>query len=176
FAGMGSKMVYLIMGLALTDVCVSGINIWLNRRKHEDLLNRLRVAVVWGAPLAVTVSAISGVLARWASVIPFWGVLLAALVFAVIAQPAARFRRQMQLAGILAVIVLLAGYGLKFGLAAAFGPGLLLTCGLLVWALVLGVFVIRSSGAGVGKTGYAQGRAGWAENGTGHLVRLTGVR
>lgn len=92
-------------------------------------------------------------LARWPSVLLFWGVLLAALVCAVIAQPAARFRRQIQLAGILAVLVLLAGYGIQFGLAAAFGPGLLLTCGLLVWALVLGVLVIRSSGAGVGKAG-----------------------
>ena len=43
--------------------------------------------------------------------------------------------------------------GIQFGLAAAFGPGLLLTCGLLVWALVLGVLVIRSSGNGVGKAG-----------------------
>jgi hypothetical protein len=80
-------------------------------------------------------------------------VILAALVFAVIVQPAARFRRQMQLAGILTVFVLLAGYAIQFGLAAAFGAGLLLTCGLLLWALLLGVFVIRSSGAGVGKTG-----------------------
>src|SRR5690606_13487793 len=103
--------------------------------------------------LPISVSAISGVLARWPSVIPFWGVLLAALVCAVIAQPAARFRRKIQLAGILAVIVLLAGYGLKFGLAAAFGSGLLITCGLLVWALVLGVCVIRSAGAGVRKAG-----------------------
>ena len=92
-------------------------------------------------------------LARWPSVTLFWSVLLAALVFALIVQPAARFRRQMQLAGILAVFVLLAGYAIQFGLAAAFGPGLLLTCGLLVWALVLAVFVIRSSGNGVGKTG-----------------------
>ncbi|MCD8522809.1 MAG: PepSY domain-containing protein [Saccharospirillaceae bacterium] len=153
FAGMGSKIVYFLMGLALTVVCVSGINIWLNRRKHEDLLNRLWVAVVWGAPLAITVSAISGVLARWPSVTLFWSVLLAALVLAIIAQPAARFRRQMQLAGILTVFVLLAGYAIQFGLAAAFGAGLLLTCGLLLWALVLAVFVIRSSGAGVGKTG-----------------------
>jgi len=44
---------------------------------------------------------------------------------------------QIQLAGVLAVLVLLAGYGMQFGLAVAFGPGLLLTCGLLVWALVL---------------------------------------
>ena len=42
---------------------------------------------------------------------------------------------------------------MQFVLAAAFGPGLLLTFGLLVWALVLGVFVIRSSGNGVEKTG-----------------------
>ena len=92
-------------------------------------------------------------LARWPSITLFWSGLLAALVCAVIAQPVARFRRQVQIAGVLAVIVLLAGYGLKFGLAAAFGSGLVLTCGLLVWALVLGVFVIRSSGNGVGKTG-----------------------
>lgn len=150
---MGSKIIYFVMGLALTVVCVSGINIWLNRRKHEDLLNRLWVAVVWGAPLAITVSAISGVLARWPSVIPFWGVILTALVLAIIAQPAARFRRQIQLAGMLTVFVLLAGYAIQFGLAAAFGAGLLLTCGQLVWALVLAVFLIRSSGAGVGKAG-----------------------
>ena len=58
FAGFWVKVVYGLLGLALTVVCVSGINIWLVKRKFESVLNDVWVAVVWGLPLALAVAAL----------------------------------------------------------------------------------------------------------------------
>ncbi|MBV1884026.1 MAG: PepSY domain-containing protein [Pseudomonadales bacterium] len=58
YAGFWLKAIYAILGLALTVVCASGINIWLLKRKHESVLNDCWVAVVWGQPLALAASAL----------------------------------------------------------------------------------------------------------------------
>lgn len=41
FGGFAVKLIYTILGLALTVVSVTGINIWLARRRHRDALNDL---------------------------------------------------------------------------------------------------------------------------------------
>lgn len=58
FAGFWVKIIYGILGLALTVVCVSGINVWLVKRKFESALNDIWVAIVWGIPLALTTAAL----------------------------------------------------------------------------------------------------------------------
>ncbi|MCG8382956.1 MAG: PepSY domain-containing protein [Gammaproteobacteria bacterium] len=58
YASFWVKLVYGLLGLALTIICASGINIWLARRKFESVLNDLWVAVVWGLPLSLTVAAL----------------------------------------------------------------------------------------------------------------------
>lgn len=63
FAGMPMKIIYAILGLGLTVVSATGVNIWLVKRKQRTLLNPLWVAVVWGTPLALAVSACAALFA-----------------------------------------------------------------------------------------------------------------
>ena len=59
FAGFPVKVLYVALGLCLTVICASGVNIWLSRRKHQNFINDLWVAMVWGSPLALASSMFS---------------------------------------------------------------------------------------------------------------------
>ncbi len=54
FGGVPVKFVYLALGLALTVVCVSGVSLWLIKRREKGRpgprLERGWIAVVWGTP------------------------------------------------------------------------------------------------------------------------------
>ena len=54
FGGLPVRIAYLLMGLAITVVSVSGVNIWLARRGGRSRVNDVWCAVVWGAPLALS--------------------------------------------------------------------------------------------------------------------------
>ncbi len=58
FGGLTIKILYLIFGLALCNVCISGVNIWFSRQNHQSMLNQLWRAVTWGSPLALALSAL----------------------------------------------------------------------------------------------------------------------
>lgn len=78
FGGLPVMVLYGIFGLALAVVSVSGINIWLARRRKRDAINLLWSGLVWGTPLAVAVSAATTVLTGTAAVSGFWMPLLCA--------------------------------------------------------------------------------------------------
>ena len=63
FGGLGTKVIYAILGLALTIVTQTGVAIWLSRRRDKGLpapgWERLWSAVVWGQPLALAASALA---------------------------------------------------------------------------------------------------------------------
>lgn len=63
FGGIGTKVLYGLLGLALTVVVQSGVNVWLARRrdKGRKLPNAERIwaGLVWGFPLALAVTAIA---------------------------------------------------------------------------------------------------------------------
>lgn len=61
FGGQWTRVIWLLLGLALTIVSVSGINIWLAKRNLNDVIDRLWVGVVWGTPLALVISAATSV-------------------------------------------------------------------------------------------------------------------
>lgn len=56
------KVIYGVLGLALTVVSATGINIWLAKRKQRSVINDVWVAIVWGLPLALVLSAIFSLL------------------------------------------------------------------------------------------------------------------
>lgn len=63
FGGIGTKIMYAILGLALTIVTQSGVTIWLARRRDKGLpaerWERIWAATVWGQPLALAVAALT---------------------------------------------------------------------------------------------------------------------
>ncbi len=60
YGGLTVKIVYALLGLALTAVCATGTFIWLGKRRRRGFDEpRLRAAwhaVVWGAPLALALT------------------------------------------------------------------------------------------------------------------------
>ena len=80
YAGFWVKLIYALLGLALTAICASGINIWLARRKFYDPLNDLWLAVVWGIPLALSVSALLAIY-RLPPLPAFCSILISAMAF-----------------------------------------------------------------------------------------------
>jgi uncharacterized iron-regulated membrane protein len=55
FGGLPVKLVYFLLGLALTGICATGSYIWLGKRERrgiqEPRLRALWDAVIWGSPL-----------------------------------------------------------------------------------------------------------------------------
>ncbi|MBA4800493.1 MAG: PepSY domain-containing protein [Euryhalocaulis sp.] len=78
FGGMLSKVFYGIFGLALSVVSVTGINIWLAKRGKKDVINRLWSGFVWGAPVALALSAIAALVLPLSPAGCFWAVMAAA--------------------------------------------------------------------------------------------------
>ncbi len=52
FAGFSIKLLYLVLGAALSYIAVSGVNIWLSKRRYQDAINTLWEGIVWGIPLS----------------------------------------------------------------------------------------------------------------------------
>lgn len=89
FGGFPVKIIYGILGLAITIVTSTGITIWLARRRDAGRAvphwEKVWAAVVWGQPLAIAVAALSVLSAGGSFALPSY---LAVTVLTVIAAPA----------------------------------------------------------------------------------------
>lgn len=94
FGGDFVKLAYVLLGMALTVVSVSGVNIWLARRGGRTVVNPLWVATVWGLPLALSLSAAASILFSWP---PLWVVVavLALAMFMCLRIADERYSRQL---------------------------------------------------------------------------------
>ena len=136
FGGTAVLFIYALLGLALTIVSSTGINIWLARRAHENWLNHAWCGTVWGAPLALALAALATLVA-----LPPLPVFLLAWLLAVSGcllhrQLRANRRRQQSLTA-LTLLLLAFGYGWQHGPMAWSGLGLWVSLGLLATALLL---------------------------------------
>jgi uncharacterized iron-regulated membrane protein len=114
FGGVPVKILYGLLGLSLTVISVTGINIGLARRKTRDYLNDLWIGTVWGAPAALALTAVTEILLNVPSTAVFWISLLVATAWALRLKDPARARRDLcaTTAALLGVFVV--GYLLKF--------------------------------------------------------------
>lgn len=137
FAGVGTKLLYVILGLSLTIVSATGMNIWLAKRSFRDPLNLLWPAFVWGTPLAMTLALIASLID--APTTPtFWGALLLCLLIAARAEHESAVRQGLRLANAAALGLTVAVYGFKF---QTFSAGGALTINLTLLALA-GAFLL----------------------------------
>lgn len=111
YAGLPGKIAYFIFGLGLTIVVGTGTSIWLGKRYRRGLDNfRLRnawYAVVWGIPLALTLTFLARLIGGNGAplVVIFWG--LAALLLALsVASPANLRTRMILIAALVAASLL----------------------------------------------------------------------
>lgn len=136
FGGLPMQLLFLVGGLALSIVSVTGINVWLHKRKQRDALNHWWAGIVWGTPLALTLTALTDLLLGSATVALFWLTLLAAAVAAQWINDERRSRRLLQLltAGLLLTVV--GVHVWRYGVWTN-GAAMSVNTALLVTALVL---------------------------------------
>ncbi|MDZ7683870.1 MAG: PepSY-associated TM helix domain-containing protein [Gammaproteobacteria bacterium] len=136
FGSWPVQAIYIVLGLALTVVSVTGVNIWLEKRRRHDAVNDAWVGIVWGLPAALTTSAFTLVILGIPSVLIFWLVVAGSVVAGLLIRNTATTRSWLQRAWAVALALLLAGHVTKFG-GAALSPAAIVVNALLVSALLI---------------------------------------
>ena len=132
------KVIYLLLGLALTIVSVTGVNVWLARRRTRNHLNNLWVGIVWGTPVGLVLSAFTQVVLGIPSTGVLWLTILAAAMVSIRLHNEKRASRTLQAAFVVATGLLLVGYGVRFGSDAMTPVALVTNASLLAIAFVFG--------------------------------------
>lgn len=130
------KILYGILGLALTVISATGINIWLARRKFESFINHAWIGFVWGTPLALAVSYICGAIGV-SFTGAFWSLLIVCMAITVISKRSSRMKTALQVATSISLIFCVAVYYASFGSLALNQAALQINLGLLVIAIFL---------------------------------------
>jgi uncharacterized iron-regulated membrane protein len=108
FGPLVVKWAYLLLGLALTYVCVSGVNIWLAKRNRADRTEAAWVATIWATPSALLLSLLVGVFYPTAVVTSFFAGFTLMVVAAVCYNNIAVCRRLLQLScGVFALLTVI---------------------------------------------------------------------
>ena len=84
FAGLVSKWLYFVLGVMLTMLCVSGVEIWLAKKAHPPLASRLWYATVWGSVSALAFTAIADMLSASALTGIFWAIMVLNVVLTIL--------------------------------------------------------------------------------------------
>ena len=142
FGGFAVKILYAIFGLALTIVSVTGINIWLVKRKTRDYLNNVWTGLVWGTPAALVLTGITQVIIGIPSTGILWVGVVAAIALAQYLDDDNKSKALLQMASALLLTALVTLHMIKFGWTVApVAMGLNLT--LLVIAVIFLLMGLR---------------------------------
>ena len=76
FAGLVSKWLYFVLGVMLTMLCVSGMEIWLSKKAHPPLASRLWYSAVWGSISALALTAVADMFFAGSLITVFWCLML----------------------------------------------------------------------------------------------------
>jgi hypothetical protein len=121
FAGPGVKLLYGLLGLAMTVVCATGMNIWLAKRKRRDALNVLWPALIWGSLPALALAAIAQIFFGISATATLWLGIAMAAALAHTWQEHTVICQRLQWAGALLLILLVAGHVALFATCALKG-------------------------------------------------------
>ena len=136
FAGLPMKLVYFVLGMLLTLLATSGINIWLlKQNRTETRLARVWHGIVWGTPIALSVSAILVFTLQYEGVAIFWVPLL--LVVALAAGVTSMNKRRLQQLTAFSLLSALLAYGMTHQAGVFAIPSLLLNVPILLYAVYL---------------------------------------
>ena len=143
FDGLASKLLYAALGLALTVVSASGVNIWLARRSRRDALDLLWPGLVWGFPFALVACALLSTAGLPVGTPALWGTTGLALAAAVAAGDVRRARHWLRGALAAACIALVSLHALRHGASSLAGAALGVNGALLLTALLLALGGLR---------------------------------
>ena len=137
FAGSASKLLYFVLGMMLTVVSATGINIWLNKRKTTDVINLWWPTFVWGTPLILSVSALLNLFIHVRLDLFIWLGLVVALAIAARQQNVQLWVVRLKQALAVSLLALIAAYTAKSGIAAFNIAALQLNIPLALFAIYL---------------------------------------
>ena len=137
FAGNASKLLYFVLGMMLTVVSATGINIWLNKRKTTDVINLWWPTFVWGTPLILSVSALLNLFIHVRLDLFIWLGLVVALAIAARQQNVQLWVVRLKQALAVSLLALVAAYTAKSGIAAFNIAALQLNIPLALFAIYL---------------------------------------
>ena len=69
FGGLLVKIAFVLLGLSLTVISVTGINIWLKKREQQDWINHAWCGIVWGLLIALVASACCSILLNISAIV-----------------------------------------------------------------------------------------------------------
>ena len=145
FGGFATKIIWAILGFALTVVSVTGVNVWLARRKTRDYLNCIWSGVVWGAPTALALTAIAQVIFGIPSKGIFWGVLITAISLCVWLGSHRKGEQFLQGVCALALVTLFAAHLLIFGTDALSSAAAGINIAIVSAGAVMGMLAAKNS-------------------------------
>jgi hypothetical protein len=120
FGGLTIKVIYGLLGLALTVVTHSGVTIWLARRRDKGrpapVWERIWPAAVWGQPLALATSAIAALQFEERTILPVYlATVLLTFVLPAINGNAESIMRVLRLLTAVAVVAAVLVHGFVWG-------------------------------------------------------------
>ena len=153
FGGGIVKIVYFALGLGLTYLAASGVNIGLARRRDKGRpapgWERAWAATVWGQPAGIAAAAIAALVAG--TIVPTiatWLIVSLAFLAAAIRLPAERLSAIGSVAtGALLLLAAAAHLALRGGIGAADGMAWIVNVALIAGGLFLILWARRRSGA-----------------------------
>ena len=143
FSGYWVKLAYLVLGLSLTVVAASGVNVWLAKRRVEDGLSDLWAGVVWGSPLALTISAGVGFWVDFGLAAVFWLVLCSSCFLALYLCDLVRFKSLARRLNVLGLVGLLAIQVVLFQEDAFRSAALVMNQ--IIFCLLVGIVLVEAS-------------------------------
>ena len=143
YGSLWVRVVYSVMGLALTVIAASGINIWLARRGGRNWINDIWTATVWGIPLALSGAAVASVLLSLSALFSFISISLITMVFCIYRKNELRSSISLQGALSLSLLVLSAGFFIRFTDPVARPLGL--SMAVVFTCLAIGIFFIMKT-------------------------------
>ncbi|MBD3586806.1 PepSY domain-containing protein [Salinimonas sp. HHU 13199] len=133
FAGVPVKVLYFILGIMLTALCVSGMDIWLSKQGNPPRLSAVWGALVWGSVSALALTATAGLVFSIPLTAMFWLLLSMGCVISFV-RPEFGRRRWLKICA-MSVSLLIIGYGLRHLQAAMTPASLQINSLLIVFAL-----------------------------------------
>ena len=143
FGSLWVCAVYGVLGLALTIISASGINIWLARRGGRNWINDVWAATVWGLPLALSLSAFASIVLGLSALGSFIATCIIAVLYCLWCKSEQRSASRLQGALSMSLLVLSASFFIRFPDALAWPLALSMAA---VWSgLAIAVFVVMKA-------------------------------
>ena len=137
FNGPAGKLLYFVLGLMLTIVSATGINIWLNKRKTKDIINYCWPAIVWGSVLALVISAWLNLFINMRLDFTVWLVIVGTMVYGVWQKHEETFLIHIKTVLGASILLFLLSYAATFGIHSFNLASLQINLPLLIFAIAL---------------------------------------